>query len=223
MQPRVFFGVDKRGLINIRTPRNRVAPFKTLPGGIEKLRNPMVLPRADEEIDLRHFVFKFFRIALRQTTRGHEQPAAPGLLHLGEFENDLDRFLFRGLDKRTGIDDDDFRILTLLGDDVAVALQQSEHDLRINEILRASETDEIKQGFWVITHDLGRPPASSVPEVSELHGNLELILLFPEKGDRGLEVIPVFSRNPDLLVLDLGLHFQLAVFERGNDFLAFFL
>src|SRR4029453_14777410 len=43
-----------------------------------------------------------------------------------------------------------------------------------------------------------------VPEVAELEGDPEILLL--QRLDRGLQVVALLGRHPQLLALDLGLH-----------------
>ena len=111
MHAGIFFGVDERGLIDVAAFRQRSTQCPRLTMRIQEFGDAMVLTGADKEIDFRHLALEILVVALREATRGDEHLALGAFLELRHIEDRLDRLLFRGLDERAGIDDDDFGVL----------------------------------------------------------------------------------------------------------------
>jgi hypothetical protein len=61
---------------------------------------------------------------------------------LGQLENRVDRLLLGPVDEGAGVDDQHVRLRRVLGQLVAGALGEAEHDFRVDEVLRTAERDE---------------------------------------------------------------------------------
>ena len=57
------------------------------------------------------------------------------------FEDGVDRFLLRGIDKRAGVDDEHVGLIRVRGNRHAVLEHAAEHDLGIDQIFCAAEAD----------------------------------------------------------------------------------
>ena len=97
---------------------------------------------AEHRVDLRNLRLQLVAIALAEAA-GHDQPlAGAGLLELRELENGVDRFLFRRIDERAGIDDEDVGFGRVRRQRVAALLREPHHHLGVDEVLRTAERDE---------------------------------------------------------------------------------
>ncbi len=148
MKTWVFFGVNERRLIDVGTVRKRRAFFECFSMLIEELGNAVILAGANKHIDFRHLVFELLRVALRQAAAGHEHFAFSVFLLLSHLKNRLDRLFFRSLNEGAGVDDDDFCVFWGLSDRVAIIFQHAQHDLRIDQVFRAAEADEVNRRLF---------------------------------------------------------------------------
>jgi len=82
---------------------------------------------------------EFVPIAFRQAAGDHEPLTLARFLQFGHLENRVDRFLFRLVDERAGVDDQHVRVRRVAGELMAGLLGEPEHHLRIDEVLRAAE------------------------------------------------------------------------------------
>ena len=90
----------------------------------------------------------FVAVALDQAA-GYDDAggfAAVLALVLDHFEDGVDGFLFGGIDKGTGVDDDDVGFVGA-GDEVgAVVVEETHHDFGVDEVFGAAEGDETDFG-----------------------------------------------------------------------------
>ncbi len=68
-----------------------------------------------------------------------QRPLALELRHL---EDGVDRLLLGRVDERAGVDDDDVGVAGVGGDLVPGLSRVAQHDLAVDEVLRAAERDE---------------------------------------------------------------------------------
>ena len=96
---------------------------------------------SDERVDLRNRLLQIASVLLHHAT-GDDQPFDALVLALGNFEDRVDRLLFRSVDEAAGVDDHDIGLVEIVRDrDVRLLAELSQHDLGIDEILGASEGD----------------------------------------------------------------------------------
>jgi hypothetical protein len=144
------FGTRDSGLdrFAVRTQkRNRPSPGPRVPSPQPRAPGPDCIH------DLRHFTGPQHRVNLRNLRHqlatvtlshatGDDEPLAlAGLLQLGHLEDGVNRFLLGLVDERAGIDDEDVGILRIAGQLMARLLGEPEHDLGVDEVLRAAEGD----------------------------------------------------------------------------------
>jgi hypothetical protein len=92
-----------------------------------------------EEIHLRQFLLKGFPIPLRKASWDDQTPAASLFLVTGQIKNRIDGFPGGILDKRTGVDDEDFSLRRIRSKKIAFLGKESQHDLWIDQIFGTSE------------------------------------------------------------------------------------
>ena len=115
-----------------------------LPGGRRGDRAHDVghLAGAQHGVDLADLRLQFAAVALRQAAGDDEFLAAPGLLQLGELQDRVHRLLLGRVDERAGVDHEHVGRRRVGGDVVAGLLDQADHHLGVDEVLRAAEGDE---------------------------------------------------------------------------------
>ena len=107
--------------------------------GTDDLRD---LAGAEDGVDFRNLGLQLVAIPLRQAA-GHDQPLQrSGLLQLGDLEDRVHRLLFRAVDERARVDDDDVGLLGARREGVPRLFREAEHDLAVDEILRTAEGDK---------------------------------------------------------------------------------
>jgi hypothetical protein len=94
---------------------------------------------ADDGIDLRNFCAQFVAIAFTHAAGDDQFPAAPVLLVLRHLENGVDRLLPGFIDERAGVDDEHVGVGRVPGELMTGLLREPEHDLGVDEVLRAAE------------------------------------------------------------------------------------
>ena len=123
-----------------RTHRLPIADRRSPIGDrIENLRH---FPGAEHCVDLGNLTPQFVAITLGQAARHDEPRAVPVALLRGHLQNRVDRLLFGGVDERAGVDDQHLGALGVGGDLVAGVAGHAQHDLAVDEILGAAETEE---------------------------------------------------------------------------------
>jgi hypothetical protein len=100
------------------------------------------LIRAQYGIDFYQVRLDFLRVAFRETTGDNQPFAGTGQLQLRRLKNGVDGFLLGALDETTGVDHDHVGFRPIRGQGVSFLLQQSQHDLAIDEVLGTSQADE---------------------------------------------------------------------------------
>src|SRR5262249_56212111 len=106
--------------------------------GADDLRH---FTRAEDRVDLRNFLLQLVAIALRHAAGDDQFPAPSGLLPLRHLEDGVDRFLFRGIDERARVHDEDVRRRLVARQFVARLLGETEHHFRVDEVLGTTERD----------------------------------------------------------------------------------
>ena len=102
---------------------------------------------AYEEVDLRQFLFQIFSVALWKTT-GDDKEATQSLPFIpGKSENGIDRLFRRIFDKGARVDDEDLRLRRIGGEGVSGPGKEAKHHLRIDKVLRTSQTDKANRFF----------------------------------------------------------------------------
>ena len=99
--------------------------------------------RTEEMVDLRKLAGQLSRVPLREAAGDHELLAGAGFLVAAHLEDRLDRFLLRGPDEATSVDDDHLRGRRVIHDFEARLPAHPEHDLGVHAVLRAAERDEM--------------------------------------------------------------------------------
>src|SRR5689334_22450617 len=74
---------------------------------------------------------------------------------------------------------------------------------------------------FCFTFSLNEPSLVLISEIHKLHLDVQVFSF--EELDSILQVVAVFAGHPHLVVLDLGLHLELALLDDGDDLLALFL
>ena len=105
-------------------------------------RHLLAAEHADDVIDLRALVEQRLFLALGQAAGNDHAPRAAAAFQLEHFVDRRIRFLAGPFDEPAGVDDDEIGPLRLVDQPVAVQLQQAEHPLAVDQILRAAEADE---------------------------------------------------------------------------------
>ena len=103
------------------------------------------LVEADEGIDFGHEAWEFFGEALGETTSDDDFLAFPFFVGGAVIDGVLDgadAFLFRHVDERAGIDDEDVGVGGFRGHFHASLAEVADHDFGIDEIFGAAEGDE---------------------------------------------------------------------------------
>src|SRR5277367_4727498 len=123
-----------------------------LPRRVEPRRSQdlLQLARPHYRIDFWNVLPDLVPVALHQAP-GHDQPPRPAArpvrsLMLRHFEDSIDRLLFGRIDKRAGIDDQDFGRLDVRGHLGARAVKKSHHHLAVDEVLRTAQRH--KPDLW---------------------------------------------------------------------------
>src|SRR5512133_1859102 len=116
--------------------------------------NAGVVTGADEDIHLGQFMGQFFLITLRQAPRNDQGVAAAIALALGQVQDGIDTFLLGLFDKGTGIDDDNIGIFFVSGDLVLLLGEHPQHDLGINQVLRAAKADHADFLFYSLAQNI---------------------------------------------------------------------
>jgi hypothetical protein len=99
------------------------------------------LVEPDEGVDLGQALGEFVPVALNHASRDDQALQSAGFLQLSGFQNGVDRFFARGLDEAARVDDDDLGFLRILDELASRTVEVAQHDLRIDEILGATEAD----------------------------------------------------------------------------------
>ncbi len=106
--------------------------------GFEDMRD---VAGAEHGVDLRDLLLQGVAVAFGEAA-GDDQPAAGGLLPGGHLQNRVDRLLLGAVDEGAGVHDDDVGAVGVGRDLVAGLFSCAEHDLGIDEVLRAAEGNE---------------------------------------------------------------------------------
>jgi hypothetical protein len=85
-----------------------VALFGTV-GAVQKMLQQGILFGAEQVIDFRDLLQEFFGMAFRQASGNDQSLASTVRFVSGHFQNGIDRFLDRRLQKPAGVDDNDIR------------------------------------------------------------------------------------------------------------------
>ncbi len=116
------------------------------------------LVQAEESVDLRQFRGKLFGKPLGHAA-AHDQ-FLPRVLRqtppLVRFQDGFDRFLFRRVDERARVDDEDVGIGRVGGDGHPAGANAAQHDLGVHQVLGAPQADHTDLGRLALT-DLGTP------------------------------------------------------------------
>ena len=113
-------------------------------GLLNDLHDTAPRPRTNNGICLGNLVKELLPVTLTETARHDETAAASCLLVIGHAKYGCNGLFLCGLDKCARVDDQDIRLRRLIGDLNAMLPHNAEHDLRINEILRTTETDKTR-------------------------------------------------------------------------------
>ena len=98
--------------------------------------------RAHNSVDFRNILPDLVPIALHQAT-GHNEPPRPAIrLVLRHLEDRIDGLLLGRVNKRAGIDDENLGRLHVGRHLRAGAVQQTHHDLAVDEVLGAAQRDK---------------------------------------------------------------------------------
>src|SRR5690349_4340985 len=100
------------------------------------------LVRADERIDFGHLRLQFVAITLDQTTGYNQALGLAFRLKTRRFENRVDRFLLRRVDKAARVYHDGLGIGGVRRDLITVLLQVAHHHFTIDEVLGTPETNK---------------------------------------------------------------------------------
>ena len=119
----------------LREPRKRRAGPTAAAGAL------LQLVEAEEGVDLGDLVGELAAVLLDHAAGDDDAVDLAPLLALDLLEDRLDRLLLGLVDEPAGVDDDDAR-LGVRHDRVPRALQMPEHDLGVDEVLRAAERDD---------------------------------------------------------------------------------
>ncbi len=109
------------------------------------------LVEADECIDFGHLACEFLGKTLRHAA-AHDQLLAGFFAQaalLVRVEDCVDGFLLRGVDERAGVDDEHVGLVGVGRDFHSVFQNAAEHDLGIDEVLRAAERDDADLGGFL--------------------------------------------------------------------------
>ena len=107
---------------------------------------------ADDRVHLRNLVKNLRPVTLRKASRHNDGTQRTVLFEPCDIEDIFNRFIFRALNKRTGIDDDHIRLDILRRDFIARRYQLCQHHLGIHQILGAAERNESDFDFLVFFH-----------------------------------------------------------------------
>ena len=101
------------------------------------------LINAHERVDLGEKFRQLIAKALREAP-GDDQPLTAMLhvAHGGGFEDRIDALFLRGVDERTGVDDDHIGSRSVVGHFNAILEEGAEHDFGIDEILGAAQGNQ---------------------------------------------------------------------------------
>ena len=123
----------------LRLAKPRAAIVNRLPDDIADLFD---LVDAHEGVHLRHQLGQLLPITLRQTARDDQRLAGVRVLpKLHRLEDRIDALLLRGIDERTGVDDQRIGVGIVVGDLEALLHQRAHHHLGIDEIFGAPQRD----------------------------------------------------------------------------------
>ncbi len=131
-----------------------------------QLRDPLQLIRPDHRIDLGHVLLNVGAITFHQTTRDDQALRAPGLLVLRHFENGVDRFLLRRIDKAARVDHDHIGVGWMRRQLMTRRGELAHHHLRIDEVLRASKTDKTNFQLLLVSIKCGSAKARAFPDTA---------------------------------------------------------
>ena len=112
-------------------------------GLLDDLADLRDLVDAHEGVDLGDEPGQIIAEALRKTARDDEGLASvAGFADFVGIEDSVDALLLRGVDERTGVDDDRVRLGGVVGDLDAALEERAEHDLGVDKVLGAAEGDQ---------------------------------------------------------------------------------
>ena len=97
---------------------------------------------AEDGIDFRDLLLQFIAVALDQASCHHQSAGPADSLVFGSLEDGIDRLLLGGLDEAAGVDNQCLGLAGILRQLVAAGLEQSHHDLAVNQVLRAAQANE---------------------------------------------------------------------------------
>ena len=110
------------------------------------------LVEANEAVDLWNRRGQF-RSELIHHTASDQQPSATAGLSRRCLQDGIDRLFSRLLDEAAGVDDDRFGRVDVVDDVVALPAQLAQHDLAVDAILGATETDQADAAaYGAFTH-----------------------------------------------------------------------
>ncbi len=134
---------DRRGRQQMRRAGVRNRPRFGRYGASQQLGQVEEVAGADENVHLGHRRGELGRVALRQTPRDHQPLAEAALLDLRRFEDGVDRFLLRRLDKRACVHQQHLRLFGLERDLESRRRQRAKHQLAVGKILGASKREQV--------------------------------------------------------------------------------
>ena len=112
---------------------------------IYRIQNAIICSCSKNFIYLRNLIKNLLTITLCHTSCNDQCLCTAILLIFCHLKNILDAFLFRIMDKTTGVDHNDICLLLIIRKGIALIAKDTKHILRIYEILITSE--RYKQNF----------------------------------------------------------------------------
>src|SRR5262249_25805489 len=168
-----------------------------------RVREPQEVSGADEDVDLGEFVAQLVGVALGEAAGDDEAPARPTGLDARQLEDRVDRLLLGRADEGARVHDQHVRGVGIEDQLVSGARELAEHDLAVDLVLRTAQRDEADARHGSHARAGGLPGDPEVGLTDELH--------------RGLQVVTLLPRHPQLVALDRDLDLELRPLHDLDD------